>query len=166
MVQHYKFNFKYGLFETLRAISLLPYRLIRRGNISRFSGFFFTMCSSCILMLNNARPLPVDFLLGSEAEALTASSSFSLLHCPAAGGGVADAWGGRCKWEWVVPVCLLHCVHVRCSLRILARAWAYESLRGVSLTGRSDGVAVLGGGAEWGGCAVDSWDGSCGGTRS
>lgn len=118
------FKFKYRL---LRATSLLPYRLISGGNISRFSSFF-TMRLPPILVLNDSRPLTVDFLLGSEAEALTASSSFSFLHYAAAGGGVADAWGGRCKRAWVMPICLLHCVHVGTWLGVLGWTWAYEAL--------------------------------------
>lgn len=147
------FKFRYRL---LRETSLLPYRLISRGNISRFSSSFFTVRLAPIFVLNDARSLTVDFLLGSEAEALTASSSFSLLHYAAAGGGVADAWGGRCKWAWVMPIRLLHCVHVGTWLGVLAWTWAYKALGGVTLCGGCGGVAVLGGRAEWGCCAVDA----------
>jgi hypothetical protein len=55
-----------------------------------------------------------------------------------------------------VPVCLLHWVHVWSALEVLARARAYEALRRVPLTGSGGGVAVLGGRAKWGSCAVDT----------
>lgn len=110
---------------------------------------------SRILVLDNgARTLSVGFLLGSEAETLIASGSFSLFHCTAARGGVADAWCGRCEGAWVVPVCLLHWVQVWSALEVLAWAWAYEALRGVPLGSSGGGVAVLGGRAKWGSCAV------------
>lgn len=134
--------------------NLLPYRVIRRRDISWFC-FFFTMHLSSVLVLDNAaRTLPVDFLLGSEAKALTPSSSFPLLHCPTAGGCIADAWVRRCEGAWVVPVCLLHWVHVRSASRVMPWAWPYEALRRVPLGGSGGGVAVLRRRAKHGGCAV------------
>lgn len=143
-----------SIFAFWISCSLLPYRVIRRRDISWFC-FFFTMHLSSILVLNNAaRTFPVDFLLGSEAKALTPSSSFSLLHCATAGGCIADAWVRRCKGTWVVPVCLLHWVHVRSAKWVLPRPWAYEALRGITLSGSGGGVAVLRRRAKQGGCAV------------
>lgn len=154
----FQLNFKISFWSTCvrAATSLLPYGLISRWDIPRFTSFLLTRRLARILVLNDARTLPVDFLLCSEAEALTSGSSFSLLHCAAAGGGVADAWSRGCERAWVVPVRLLHRVHVGPSLGVLARAWAYEALRGVTFPRRCDSVAVLRRRAEGGRGALDT----------
>lgn len=118
-------------FLTAPRASLLSDRIISRRDIPG-GHTLIAWHLPRILVLNDTRALTICFLLCSKPKALPITPRLHLLHRTPRGRRIAHGGWGRCHRTRVVPICLLHGVHVWRALALSLWTGTHEGLGGVA----------------------------------